>query len=215
MEESYLVEPQQARSQETMNKILDAASKILDQKNFDELTVAEVVHEAGTSVGAFYGRFKDKDALLQALDERFFNQFGNEVNNLLNSQDIQNKDLTEAIFIIISFVVDAYSRQKGVLRSLNLRERISYDNRFMEREQYAWNRFLPAFNGIFNKHKELIRHPNPELAINMAYRQMYYTMREIILWQPEPGQKQPINNEILVQELTRSFLSYLGIDQYE
>ena len=32
MEESYLVEPQQARSQETMNKILDAASKILDQK---------------------------------------------------------------------------------------------------------------------------------------------------------------------------------------
>ena len=215
MEENYLVEPQQARSQETMNKILDAAAHILDEKSFDELTISEVVHEAGTSVGAFYGRFKDKDALLQALDERFFIEFEHDVEILLNRQNMLDKSLSEIIFLIISFIVNAYSCQKGVLRSLNLRERISYGNHFLEREKYAWEKFLPRFNSVFTNYKDQIRHPDPELAINMGYRQMYYTMREVILWQPLPGEKQTFTKEVLVRELTRAFLAYLGINQYD
>jgi len=72
----FLIQPpQQARSRASMNQMLDAAAQLLETKTFDELTIAEVVQQAGASVGAFYGRFKDKDALLQALDERFFSEF--------------------------------------------------------------------------------------------------------------------------------------------
>ena len=46
----YLVQPpQQARSRETMSQILDAASQILETKTFEELIIAEVVQQAGTS----------------------------------------------------------------------------------------------------------------------------------------------------------------------
>src|SRR4051812_49035861 len=64
--------PRQHRSQETLDRILDAAEHVLDAKPFAEATLGEIMDRAGVTVGAFYRRFPDKDALLHLLDERFF-----------------------------------------------------------------------------------------------------------------------------------------------
>src|SRR5690242_21129381 len=64
--------PQQTRSQETLDRILDAAERVFEEKSFGEATVAEIMTRAGVTVGAFYRRFPDKDALLHLLDDRFF-----------------------------------------------------------------------------------------------------------------------------------------------
>jgi len=59
--------PQQARSQQTLSRILDAAEAILAEKGWEDASVAEIARRAGSSVGAFYTRFPDKDTLLAAL----------------------------------------------------------------------------------------------------------------------------------------------------
>src|SRR3954465_1577917 len=64
--------PQQLRSRETLDRILDAAEQVLEQKTFNEATLAEIMERAGVTVGAFYRRFPDKDALLHHLEEPFF-----------------------------------------------------------------------------------------------------------------------------------------------
>src|SRR3954453_7813246 len=64
--------PQQVRSRETLDRILDAAEQVLATKAFGEATLAEIMERAGVTVGAFYRRFADKDALLHHPDERFF-----------------------------------------------------------------------------------------------------------------------------------------------
>ena len=66
--------PQQARSQQTLDRLLDAAEALAAEKGFDDTTVAEVARRAGSSVGAFYTRFKDKDGLLHALYDRYYEQ---------------------------------------------------------------------------------------------------------------------------------------------
>jgi AcrR family transcriptional regulator len=63
--------PQQARSQLTLSRILDASETLLAEKSWEDAGVAEIARRAGSSVGAFYSRFRDKDALLVALHERF------------------------------------------------------------------------------------------------------------------------------------------------
>ncbi len=73
--ENGVQQPVQERSLQTMNRILDATSQLLEQKLFEEISIAEIVELAGCSVGAFYGRFKDKDSLLKALDARHFEAF--------------------------------------------------------------------------------------------------------------------------------------------
>ena len=59
--------PQQARSQETLHRILDAAEVLVAEKSFEDASVSEIVRRANSSVGAFYARFEDKDAVLRVL----------------------------------------------------------------------------------------------------------------------------------------------------
>jgi AcrR family transcriptional regulator len=63
--------PKQARSEQTLIRLLDAAESLIRDKGLGAVSVPEIVSRAGSSVGGFYARFKDKDELLLALEERF------------------------------------------------------------------------------------------------------------------------------------------------
>jgi len=58
---------QQGRSLATRNRILEAVEGALEEGRLETLTIQELVTKAQCSVGAFYGRFSDKDAALAAL----------------------------------------------------------------------------------------------------------------------------------------------------
>jgi AcrR family transcriptional regulator len=107
-----------------MERMLAAAAEILETKNFDTLSVNEVVEKAGTSVGAFYGRFADKEALLQALDERFFSEFEEGIEELMEPSRWRERSLDFVVLDVTRFLVGTYGRNRGLLRSLNLKARL-------------------------------------------------------------------------------------------
>lgn len=72
IESSHAKKPMQARALKTQQNLLDAFEKLLTQKSFLELTVAELAKEAGLTTGAIYRRFKDKNDVLQSAFERFY-----------------------------------------------------------------------------------------------------------------------------------------------
>jgi AcrR family transcriptional regulator len=57
----------QKRSQKTYDALIDTTFKLLQQREFDEISIAELAQKAGYSVGAFYARFRSKDELFDAL----------------------------------------------------------------------------------------------------------------------------------------------------
>ncbi|WP_421789532.1 TetR/AcrR family transcriptional regulator [Hyphobacterium sp.] len=57
----------QARSRATRQRILKVLEKSVQDGSVDRLTVADIAKKAKSSVGAFYGRFSDKAAALDAL----------------------------------------------------------------------------------------------------------------------------------------------------
>ena len=58
---------QQSRSRATQERILNATAKLLRGNPFESISVRRIVEEAETSIGSFYARFRDKDALLPVL----------------------------------------------------------------------------------------------------------------------------------------------------
>jgi AcrR family transcriptional regulator len=64
--------PMQARSRRTMERLLNAAERVFVRDSFAGATVAGIAAAARVSVGAFYGRFADKAAFLDAFFERWF-----------------------------------------------------------------------------------------------------------------------------------------------
>jgi AcrR family transcriptional regulator len=71
-------EPQQARSIESTERMLNAAAQLLREGGADAVTVDAVIARAGTSTGAFYARFDNRQGLFEALHERFLAEFGSE-----------------------------------------------------------------------------------------------------------------------------------------
>ena len=64
MSEKVELSRQQRKSQETREKIFQAAKKILQKKGYDELSIKNICEVAGVSNGSFYHHFKTKDDLL-------------------------------------------------------------------------------------------------------------------------------------------------------
>jgi AcrR family transcriptional regulator len=57
----------QRRSQKTYDALIGTTFKLLQQREFDAISIAELAQKAGYSVGAFYARFHSKDELFDAL----------------------------------------------------------------------------------------------------------------------------------------------------
>ena len=62
--------PTQSRSTATVNAVLEAAARILEQRGFKDYTTNAVAEWAGVSIGSFYQYFPNKDAVTVALIER-------------------------------------------------------------------------------------------------------------------------------------------------
>src|SRR5215470_14038319 len=59
--------PQQARSRESLRKLLKAAAEVLGQHGVEGATIPRIARHAGLTPGAVYRRFPDKDALLETV----------------------------------------------------------------------------------------------------------------------------------------------------
>lgn len=63
--------PKQSRSADTQEKLLIALEALLAERFFESITIRDLAERAGVASGTIYRRFKDKEALLPVLYERY------------------------------------------------------------------------------------------------------------------------------------------------
>jgi len=64
----------QTRSRKTRDALIAAAWKLLEAQPWQVISINDIVKAAGCSVGAFYSRFTDKEALLEALAAKWIEE---------------------------------------------------------------------------------------------------------------------------------------------
>lgn len=57
--------PRQTRSARTLERILEACDRLLEERDFQAITMQDIAREAGVSVGNLYNRFPDRGALVE------------------------------------------------------------------------------------------------------------------------------------------------------
>jgi AcrR family transcriptional regulator len=62
--------PQQRRSQESLERVLQAGFELLRERGFEGFAVQEVSQRANVSIGSIYARAPSREALIQAVYER-------------------------------------------------------------------------------------------------------------------------------------------------
>lgn len=66
--------PQQARGRRRIDAILDAAEQVLAESGYDGATTNAIAARAHTSIGSLYQFFPNKDAIMQALGQRYIDR---------------------------------------------------------------------------------------------------------------------------------------------
>ena len=201
--------PQQARSQETLERILDAAEVLVGEKGFDDTPVAEIVSRAGSSVGAFYSRFEDKEALLHALYERYLVQALATADDVLEPGRWESATVREIIDSVVRFLVQVYRDQGGLIRAFVIRNHT--DPSFQARRQRLSHRVSEGLCSVLLGHGDEISHPDPQRAAAFGMTLVFSALDSTMLFGEMRSGAFVISDEELAAELTRTYLAYLGI----
>ncbi len=201
--------PQQHRSQETLDRILDAAEHVLDEKSFSEATLVEIMERAGVTVGAFYRRFPDKDALLHLMDERFFAELYARGDAILEPVRWTGAPITPIVEALVSEAHTIYRARRGLLRALFFRARL--DPVIQESARQVNAHLIERLVDLLMPRAAEITHPNPRAAIEIGLMVLIGALREATafgeVW-PSPNAADTAD---LPRELTRVYLGYLGV----
>lgn len=200
--------PQQHRSQETLDRILDAAEGVLEGKSFTDATLAEIMERAGMTVGAFYRRFPDKDALLQHMDQRFFDEIRQRGDDLLAPARWSGASVSDVVHAFTAEAVSIYRARRGLLRSLFLRAR--NDEVLQASASRVNEHLLEGLRAVLLPLAREMRHPAPAHAIDLGYMVMIGALRETTLFDETWPKPTPADGVDLADELARVLLGYLG-----
>ena len=203
--------PQQTRSQETLDRILDAAEKVLEEKSFTEATLAEIMERAGVTVGAFYRRFPDKDALLHLLDERFFHEMHERADELLEPDHWSGASALDIITELARNAVQVYTARRGLARSIFLRARVDPVIQASGRRVNA--HYIERLRQLLldPRRRPEITHPDPERAIALGFMMFYGALRETTVFgEVWPDHRQLVGDD-LDHQMARLYLAFLGV----
>jgi AcrR family transcriptional regulator len=199
-------EPQQERSKETLERLLNAAESVLSEVSVEEATVAQIVRRSGTSVGAFYGRFADKEAMLQCLDDSFFQKARQHWDDFFASAQWQEGPLHERLHRLVGLIVRKNRAHRPLLRALQLYAHVRPDPAFVARREKLQEYVFDQVCKTLLARPGYIRHPQPELAARLGLRMLFSAVGELILFGTTP-----LGDEDLATELTRALLAYLRV----
>ncbi len=196
--------PQQARSQLTLSRILDAAESILAEKSWDDASVAEIARRAGSSVGAFYSRFPDKDTLLAALHQRFIEEAFATSQVALDETRWVGASICEVVRELVAFQVRVQDQRRGQLRAFAVRA--IHDPAFYARGEQLGKAMEERFTKLVVARRHEILHPIPVVAAAFVARLISAMLLSRLL-----DAKFVPNGLSFVDELTHAALAYLGV----
>jgi AcrR family transcriptional regulator len=102
--------PVQSRSQQTVQRVLDAAGSLLERMPLEDVTTTRIAAEAGLSIGALYRFFPDKQTIVDAIAVRHVEQFRASLEGTVMKtieQEFANLETFDPSKVLDS-VVDAY-----------------------------------------------------------------------------------------------------------
>jgi AcrR family transcriptional regulator len=200
----------QARSQETLERLLEAAEELVSERGFDNATVSEIVRRANSSVGAMYARFNDKDSLLACLHERFCEQALATTDMALDPARWEGASIAEICSTTTPFVVHTYHMKRGLIRAFLVRA--GNDPTYLERASRVGRGISEKLIALLLARRDEIKHPDPELAVDFGLRMTFDTLDHETMYADLQRGKIKLSQQQLSIELTRAFLTYLGVD---
>jgi AcrR family transcriptional regulator len=198
--------PRQERSRASFERVISAATALLEEHGFDGFTLAEVSKRARVSIGSIYARVKSKDDLLYVVQDRYMTE--TEDRPSLQDLDIWHDLSTDEVVVrLVEEFGEIFHQNERLLRVFMHHGIV--DPAVAARSSASVSRFHDQFEAILLTRKGEIVHADPTLAIDVAFRMAWGTLARQIMYGPTFESHRVIGWETLVAELGRACRAYL------
>lgn len=172
--------PKQVRSQETLDRFLDAIDGLLAEHEFDDITVADIVARADRTVGAFYGRFADKDAALLAVAERSWERDRAYLEAFLDPGEWADASLVDVLRAGTATMLAIY-RQPRLPRKSSV-SKSAEDPAFADLRRRIFDDLLQLCQRVLLAKGDEITHPDPVRATAAVLRHLTVVCDHLLLY---------------------------------
>ncbi|MDG2332984.1 MAG: TetR/AcrR family transcriptional regulator [Myxococcota bacterium] len=197
----------QARTQQTLERLLDASELLLQDKGFDDIHVSEIALRANTSVASFYRRFKDKNALLYSLHERFTLAAMATADDALDPNRWADSSIREILESFLPFLIEVLQSQSELQRAV-YRIALS-DESIRELSNRLRHDVLSGVSRLLLARRSEIRHPEPESAVPFALVQAAALLTEWYLTGMKDTSILHLTDRQIANQIVQSCCSYL------
>lgn len=195
--------PRQARSQATVTAILEATIRILEREGLEALTTTRVAEIAGVSVGTLYQYFENRDAILDALQDREFERALALMGDVLSSANLAQNP-RETVRAVVRGLGALYASAPALHRVLTVE---GLKMVAPERVEAFDLRVVAIIRHFLSASGARVRRDNVEAASFVIFQAVRAVMLAGLLERP-PG----VDEKVLGDELTDLVLRYLVED---
>ncbi len=203
-----VTQPKQARSKKSLLLLLDAAEELITAKGIAEVTITDIVRAAGVSVGCFYGRFRDKDELLLALLERLIRRLDERVTEFEHPDNFRGASLSAIVHVCIRELITVFRGRRALFAAVTARSH--YNETMCEVGKDFRTRVIQRFALLMLRQRQQIRHPDPELAAELAAQMVFGLLDQLVWWGELNVASRVLSDEQTEDELVRNVIAYLG-----
>lgn len=205
----WVIAPRQERSQKTLEKLLDAAEELIREGGLEAVTVPAVVARAGSSVGSFYARFPDKNALLETLHVRACAQTLWTAERALDPELWHGRSAERILEAMVTFAVHTFGSRRSVMTAFQ--GALGTDPAFAERRARNGVELAKLAMRLLETHRARIHHPSFEEGVPMVLRMLTATLEQRNGFAISGVSEVALDDDALERELTRMVLRYLDV----
>lgn len=202
--------PKQARSERTLQRLLDAAEALIKEKGHAAVSIPEIARRAKSSVGGFYARFRDKNELLRALEERHFIELLWRVDALADERRWNNASTADIVEAAVAELVTITRERRHMIAAFLVR---AIEDPVIREGGLRFRRTVEERIGaLLLLRRDEMTHPDPALAIDLGIQTAFALMQQHVLIEETQVGGHALSDDELRRELAMIFLRYLGID---
>jgi AcrR family transcriptional regulator len=199
----------QARSEQTQRRLLRAAEALIAERGLAQVSVADIVRRAGSSVGGFYARFRDKDELLLALHERFIAGLDARLEERTRPEAWHGASLAEIVRPAIAEIVQIYFEKHRLIAAFTAR---AFHSPVAAKQGLSFRkRLVKRVTALVLTRDSEIGHPEPELAISFGLQMLLGVMSQMVMIGELRAGGRTLTQRDITTQLTEAFLAYLQV----
>jgi AcrR family transcriptional regulator len=206
--------PLQERSRKSLQRMLDAAEVVIAKRGLEGAILPRIAAEAGISPANVYRRFRDKDALIEAVFHRLAARSSAATAAQFDPEEVRPIGIEKFSRKVIEGMIRNFRADAGLSRATVRFSEQHWETSFVRETRAAEARSFQTMVDTFMLWRDQIKHPDPERAIRFGFVMIALVLRELVLFDRMRlfEDVMPLKYDLLKAELPRMFLGYLGVE---